>query len=90
VVKGKTPFTKTHPERPFFGPNRIHKNYTKSRRMVIGTAHILQDKFQMPTEEIEGLDMKNHCKEKRLGGGPHLGQATAGQGRLFSEAFQLP
>jgi hypothetical protein len=33
--------------------------------------HILQAKFQRPMEEIEGLGMKNHYKEKRLGGGPH-------------------
>jgi hypothetical protein len=31
-------------------------------------AHILQAKFQRPVEEIEGLGMKNHCKEKRLRG----------------------
>jgi hypothetical protein len=56
---------------------------------MIGTAHILQAKFQRPTKEIEGLGMKNHYKEKRLGGGPHCDQPMAGQGRLFSEAFQL-
>jgi hypothetical protein len=71
VVKGKTPFTKDSPRKTFFGPTRIYKNYTKSRWTVIGTAHILQAKFQRPVEEIEGLGVKNHCKEKRLGGEPH-------------------
>jgi hypothetical protein len=56
---------------------------------MIGTAHTLQAKFQRPAEEIEGLGVKNHCKEKRLGGGPHRDQPTAGQGRPFSEAFEL-
>jgi hypothetical protein len=38
---------------------------------VIGTTHILQAKFQRPVEEIDGLGMKNHYKEERLGGRPH-------------------
>jgi hypothetical protein len=52
-------------------------------------AHILQAKFQRTAEEIEGLNVKNHCKEKRIRGRPHRDQPTAGQGSPFSEAFQL-
>jgi hypothetical protein len=69
--KRKTPFTKDSPRKAFFGPTRIHKNCTKSRWTVIRTAHILQAKFQRVVEKIEGLGVKNHCKEKRLGGKPH-------------------
>jgi hypothetical protein len=85
--KRKNTFHQDSPRKASFGPNRIHKNCTKSQRTVIGTAHILQAKFQRPAEKIEGLGVKNHCKEKRLGGGPHHDQPTAGQERLFSEAF---
>jgi hypothetical protein len=86
--KRKRPFTKTHQKRPPLGPTR-HKNYTKSRRTTIGTTHILHAKFQRPTEEIEGLGMKNRCEEEGLGNGPHRDQPMASQGRPFSEAFQL-
>jgi hypothetical protein len=57
--------------------------------MVIGTAHIFQAKFQRPAKKIEGLGMKNHYKENRLRGRRHRDQVTDGQGRPFSEAFQL-
>jgi hypothetical protein len=87
--KRKNMFHQDSPRKAFFGSNRIHKNCTKIQRTVIGTTHILQAKFQRPAEEIEGLGVKNHCKEKRLGGRPHRDQPTAGQGRPFSEAFQL-
>jgi hypothetical protein len=62
MIRGKTPFTKTHLERPSLGPTKYTKNCTKSQRTVIGTAHILQTKIQRPVEEIEGLGMKNHYK----------------------------
>jgi hypothetical protein len=87
--KRKDTFHQDSPIKAFFGPNRIHQNCTKSRRTVIGTTHILQAKFQRPTEEIKGFYMKNHCEEKRLGDRPHRGQPTASRGRPFSEAFQL-
>jgi hypothetical protein len=87
--KRKNTFHQDSPRKAFFGPNRIHKNCTKSRQTVIGMAHILQAKFQRPMEEIEGLGVKNPCKEKTLRGRPHCDQPTAGQGRPFSEAFQL-
>jgi hypothetical protein len=87
--KRKDTFHQDSPRKAFFGPNKIHKNSTKSQRTVIVATHILQAKFQRPAEEIEGLCVKNHCKEKRLGGRPHHSQPMAGQGRPFSEAFQL-
>jgi hypothetical protein len=43
--KRKNTFHQDSPRKAFFGPNRIHKNCTKSRRTVIGTTHILQAKF---------------------------------------------
>jgi hypothetical protein len=89
MVKRKNNFHQDPPRKALLGPNRIHQNYTKNQRTVIGTTHILQAKFQWLVKEIEGLGMENHCKKKGLGGGPHPDPPMAGQGCPFFEAFQL-